>query len=138
MNLGTATHTSKSDCLLDLLKTEFDDPDQAHELLDEFLEHETYSQSFCLRLLTLAKQRVGVSWDIRRLAVLMLEHQILKLSPDQREAFDFSFAQLNLKPGGGGATDGVSSSVLKEGYSTTAICGFIPEFRRRLARLNRV
>src|SRR5262249_6310289 len=32
----------------------------------------------------------------------------------------------------------LSRSVLKEGYSTTALNEFIPQFRRRLQRLNRV
>ena len=67
----------------------------------------------------------------------MLEHQILKLRPDNADAFDFLFTQLNLKEARG--TGGVIvSAVLKEGYSTTDVRQFIPEFLARLARLNRV
>ena len=67
----------------------------------------------------------------------MLEHQILKLHPEKVDDFDFVFTQLNLKEASGSG-QGIVRSVLKEGYSTTDLRQFIPEFRRRLARLNRV
>jgi hypothetical protein len=65
----------------------------------------------------------------------MLEHQILKLHPGDLDDFDFVLTQLNLKEASG---QGVVRSVLEEGYSTTDLRRFIPEFRRRLARLNRI
>ena len=79
----------------------------------------------------------GTSWDIRRLAVLMLEHQILKIHPDNLDEFDFLLTRLNLKKAGR-LNARIVSSVLKEGYSTTILRRFIPEFRRRLQRLNRI
>ena len=67
----------------------------------------------------------------------MLEHQILKLHPDNADDFDFLFTQLNLKEAGATGR-GIVSSVLKEGYSTTDVRQFIPEFLDKLARLKRV
>lgn len=106
------------------------------DLLAEFLRQDGYSRSFCQRLLKLAKQPTKASWDIRRLAILMLEHQALQLSPEHLEDFDFLLAQLNLKAPG--LHNDIKPSVLKEGYSTIVLRDFIPEFRRKLARLNRV
>ncbi|MGH9425812.1 MAG: hypothetical protein ACRD2L_05830, partial [Terriglobia bacterium] len=85
----------------------------------------------------MAKQRSDVPWDIRRLAILMLEHQILKLHSDEVDEFDFLLAQLNLKPAPG-LNIGVVSSVLREGFTTTELRPFIGEFRTKLERLNRV
>ena len=62
--------------------------------------------------------------------------QILKLRADDLETFDAIFVALNLKQPG--IERAVSASVLKEGYSTTELPGFIIEFRRKLSRLNRV
>lgn len=136
-NLGEAPRISRQIHLLNLLKAEFHDPHQASELFDEFLEQETYNKSFCLRLLALARERTGVPWDIRRLAVLMLEHQIFRLQPHDLDDFDFLLTQLSLKQAPG-LNQEIVSSALKEGYSTVDLRQFIPEFRRKLARLNRV
>ena len=129
------TCASSREPLLDLLATEFDEAQQAFALFDDLLQHERYNHGFCLRLFAVARQRTGASWSIRRLAVLMLEHQILKLHPGDLDDFDFVLTQLNLKEASG---QGVVRSVLEEGYSTTDLRRFIPEFRRRLARLNRI
>ena len=136
-HLARASGASSQQPLLDLLATEFDEAPQAFALFDELFRHERFSRGFCLRLLAVVKQRTSASWNIRRLAVLMLEHQILKLHPDNLDDFDFALTQLNLKEASGPGK-GIVSSVLKEGYSTTDLRRFIPEFRRRLARLNRV
>ena len=104
----------------------------ASALLDEFLGHRTFQKGFCRKLIELARQR-PVAWETRCLAVLMLEHQALKLRPDNLEAFDFLFAELKLK-----VRHGLSPALLKDGYSTTELRPFIDEFQRRLARLNRV
>lgn len=123
--------------LLNLLNTEFGNTTQAHVLVDEFLRQKTYQESFCLKLFGITTQRAGIRWDIRRIAVLMLEHQILKLQPDDLKNFDFILTQLKLKQKPKGNPELVSS-LLKEGYSTTNLRKFIPEFRNKLKRLNRV
>ena len=103
-----------------------------NDLLNEFLRQRTYQKTFCLKLLNLARDRKA-GWGTRCLAILMAEHLVLKLESDDLESFDELFAQLNIKAAGG-----VKPSLLKEGYSTTALRPFIREFQGRLARLNRV
>jgi hypothetical protein len=136
-NAGYVGRFSSQNHLRTILSTEFDDVHQAYGLLDEFLQHESYNHDFCLSLLTLAKHRTGVPWDIRRLAILILEHQILKLHPDNLSEFDFLLTQLGLIEAPGTNTR-IVSSVLKEGYSTNDFRPFISELCRKLARLNRV
>ena len=105
------------------------------DLFDEFLGRRTFQKSFCRKLIELARQR-SVPWETRCLAVLMLEHQLLKLSPGNREAFAYVFAELKLKAPG--VEQKLAPSILKDGYSTTELGPFIQEFQRRLARLDRV
>jgi len=118
------------------LKTESHREPVSNDLLNEFLRHRSYQKSFCRKLINLARQRAGVAWETRCLAVLMAEHQILKLQADDLDAFDQLFTQLKLKAAGASAP--LTAGVLKEGYSTTELAPFIGEFRSRLARLNRV
>lgn len=135
-NLGGAARISGGDRLLDLLTAEFHDTHQAYELFDEFLQQSTFNRHFCLRLLAIARQKTGVAWEIRRLAIVMLEHQILRISPNNFADFDFLLAELQLKPPG--LDHVLANSVLAEGYSTTELQFFVVEFRRKLERLNRV
>ncbi|MBC8031797.1 MAG: hypothetical protein H7Z16_17065 [Pyrinomonadaceae bacterium] len=136
-NLGRARRISSDTRLLNLMHSEFPDTHQAADLLEEFLRHRAYSRKYCLRLLSVARQGADFGWDIRRLAVLMLEHQILKLPSENLEQFDFLLAQLKLKPALG-LSIGVYSSVLREGFSTTELRPFVRQFRTRLERLNRI
>ena len=107
----------------------------AIDLVDEFLAHRTYQHAFCLKLFALGKNP-SASWETRRLAILMAENQILQLQPDNVAEFDALFSELRLKQPG--LHSAIASSVLKEGYSTTELRGFIIEFLRRLARMDRV
>jgi len=132
---GRSQRVSPKDDFLDLLKTEFDDARAAHRLLDDLLQHETYDRNFCLKLFEVAKQTGGAARQIRRLAILMLEHQILKLGPANSKEFDFLFTQLNLKQSPSSKSQ-IAGSVLKEGYTTTDVRGFTSEFRRKLERHN--
>jgi hypothetical protein len=136
-NSGMPSRISSRNHSHNLLTTEFQDAQQAYDLFYKFLERETYDKSFCLTLITVAQQRIGVAWEIRRLAILMLEHLVLKLDANNLEDFDFLLTRLNLKQAPG-LDRALASSLLKEGYSTTELRRFIPEFRRRLERLNRV
>ncbi len=123
--------------LLSLLTHHFERDAQAYSLVDEFLGKETYNKAFCTRLIEIARGTTGASWDLRRLAVLMLEHQILQISARSLNDFDFILTGLKLKPAPG-PTVALSSSLLKEGYTTTNLRKFIHEFRRKLQRLNHV
>ncbi|HSE18235.1 MAG TPA: hypothetical protein VLB46_14355 [Pyrinomonadaceae bacterium] len=104
----------------------------ANDLLDEFLRHHTFQKGFCRKLINLARQR-AVRWETRCLAVLMAEHQVLKLHPDDQDAFDWLFNELHLK-----TADALKPSLLKDGYSTIEPRAFTSEFQQRLARLDRV
>jgi len=135
--IGANSRDSSQNQLLKLLTSEFDDAHQAFDLFDEFLRHSSYNDSLCRRLLSVAKQKTGAAWAIRRLAILMLEHQILKLDPDNLDEFDFLLTQLNLKRALGPSHE-IVNSVLREGYSTTDFRQFFTELRRKLERSNRV
>ncbi|MGI9069720.1 MAG: hypothetical protein ACR2HX_25370, partial [Pyrinomonadaceae bacterium] len=136
-NLGRPSSTPAQGRLLSLLTTQFDDASQAYSLFAEFLTRNSYSRCLCLNLLAVAQDGTATSWDVRRLAVLMLEHQTLKIHLDDLDEFNFLFTQLNLKKAPA-LNAGIVSSVLKEGYSTTEPRHFILEFRSKLERLNRV
>jgi len=123
--------------LLSIVTRYFEREAQAYSLVEEFLGTESYDKAFCTTLIEVARGRTGASWDLRRLAVLMLEHQILKISPRSLNDFDFILTALKLKPAPG-PTVALSSSLLKEGYTTTNLRKFIPEFRRKLQRHNHV
>lgn len=107
---------------------------EAQTLVEEFLGNESFNKAFCSTLIEVARGRTGASWELRRLAVLMLEHQILKLSPRGVNDVDFILTELKLKQ----QTGALSSSLLKEGYTTTELRKFIPEFRRKLQRFDHV
>jgi hypothetical protein len=128
---------SRQNRLFNLFKTEFSDVRRAYEMFDEFLRQKTYNDDFCLKLLAIAKRKDEASWDLRRLAVLMLEHQALKIPPNQLDDFELLFTRLDLMSAPG-INKAIVRSVLKEGYSATDLRDFIPEFRRKLERMNYV
>ncbi|MFY9611558.1 MAG: hypothetical protein WAU45_23465 [Blastocatellia bacterium] len=123
--------------LCDLVGSEFDHDPWALTLVESFLQVKSHQRKFCLELLEIARGGRSFSWELRRLAILMLEHQILKLPPDDSSEFAFLFRELGITSADG--VDGyVSEAVLKEGYTTTRMADFVREFRLRLSRLNRV
>lgn len=136
-DLGRPSITPAQQRLLSLLTTQFDDATQAYDLFAEFLQHDTYSRSLCLKLLAVARPGTGTPWGIRRLAILMLEHQVLKIHPDALDEFNSLLTQLNLKQAPT-RNAGVVASVLREGFSSTNLRRFINELRSKLQRLNRV
>src|SRR5919206_187819 len=86
--------------LRDIISREFDSDPLALALFDEFLSGRAYSRSLALKLIDVAKGKVGATWELRRLAALMLENQILKLSAEDASEFDLLFVNLGLKPSG--------------------------------------
>jgi hypothetical protein len=135
--LGKPANLSARNRLCRFLANEFDSHSGVYDLFTQFLSHSSFSKSFFLALLSVARDGVGTPWSTRRAAVLMLEHQILKISQDDFSEFNFVLNQLHLKRSPSVNGD-VTQSVRKEGYTTTRLRQFIPEFRRRLERLNRI
>ncbi|HKU74775.1 MAG TPA: hypothetical protein VJR02_12765 [Pyrinomonadaceae bacterium] len=119
--------------LLNLLASEFHNPAQVFDLIDGLLSYDSYDRSFCKKLISICKQRTGLPWNLRRIATLVLENQVLKIDPEDLDTFDSLLVQLDLKQRG--LKNPLNKSVLKEGYTSTDIRRFVPEFRRRLERL---
>jgi hypothetical protein len=86
----------------------------AGALVDRFLQTVAYDAAFCLDLVALARDRHQYSWALRRLAILMLEHQVRALSPEDEE---------------------VGSLLTALGLPDLTA---FPDLRARLARLDRV
>lgn len=120
--------------LLSTLTPRFEGDAHAYGLLEKFLSCETFNKTFCKELIEIARGKTGASWELRRLTVLMLEHQILQIPARSVADFDFILTELNLKK----QTGVLSNSLLKEGYTNTNLRRFIPEFRRRLEKLEYV
>ena len=119
--------------LLNLLATECHNPSQVYDVIDGLLTHDSYDPAFCKNLISICKQRSGIPWNLRRIATLVLENQILKIDPEDFDSYDALLVQLNLKQRG--LKSPLNKSVLKEGYSATDLRTFVLEFRRRLERL---
>ena len=128
-------HPSTPTTSLNFLETEYEQNPSGQELFKEFLQVETYHRSFVTKLLYIAKGHAGDSWNVRQLATLMLQHQVRLLPPNKSSEFNYLFTQLKLKTL---EATTVKDDVLKEGYTTTDLGGFIVEFRRKLERFHRV
>jgi hypothetical protein len=124
---------SRRERLLSILSLRFEGEAEAYALLEQFLSNETYNKTFCRELIQIARGKTGASWELRRLAMLMIEHQILKIPARSLNDFDFILTEFNLKKQAGPNIT-LSGALLKEGYTTTNLRRFIPEFRRKLAR----
>ncbi|HET6975884.1 MAG TPA: hypothetical protein VFI24_06160 [Pyrinomonadaceae bacterium] len=129
----SAIRAARKPELFNLLASEFHNPSQILPLIEGLLSHESYDNSFSKKLISIARQRSGIPWNLRRIATLVLENQVLKIDPTDLDTFDSLLVQLNLKQRG--LKNSVHKSVLKEGYTSTDIRRFVPEFRRRLERL---
>jgi hypothetical protein len=120
-----------------VLADEFPDNPPASALIDAFLRHRNaYRADFVEDLLSAARD-ASRPWEVRRLASLMLQAQLLTLAHWPTDEALHVLGRLGLldpsRP-----SDRLSRSVLKEGYTTTEPSGFLREFRRRLKRLSRV
>ena len=69
-------------------------------------------------LVPVARGHHGESWAERRLAVLLLEHHLLQLPPDDLHAFDLVLTALGLKPRPA-TMYRCDAEVLDQGFSTT-------------------
>src|ERR1044071_619134 len=109
------SYRSKARSLLEAAAADFQDAHLAYDLFEQLLDHQTYDRSFCKRLLEVANGKTPARWETRRLAVLMLEHQVLKLDPRRNQEFDFLLGALGLRE----SARAVARSVLREGHTTT-------------------
>jgi hypothetical protein len=125
------------DRLHEMAEAEFGAGSRAMHFLSAALGNGDYNRDFAFELLAAATGRSGESWAVRRLALLSLENQLIRLSPDDPNEFDPILVALGLKPEPGFEIP-LRASVLKEGYSTLSLRGFVKELTRRLRRLNRV
>lgn len=102
-------------------------------LFSRFLDEDgsrRFRRPFVHHLLNVGQGDGGDRWEVRCLAALMLQQQVLRL-PESRFR---ELADLLTRLGLLDATGLVRASVLAEGFSTTEPRAFAGELRRRLAR----
>jgi hypothetical protein len=116
---------------------EFPDNPPASALIDAFLRHRNAYRADLVEDLLSAARDASQSWEIRRLASLMLQAQLLMLPHWPTDEALHVLGRLGLLDPSRPA-DRLSRSVLRDGYTTTEPWGFLREFRRRLNRLSRV
>ena len=116
---------------VEILDLEFGGDRRVAELFQHFLTCVNYSRSLAFLLIDVAQGIRGDSWEVRRLATLMLQEHLLSLPAGDTIEFKIVLGRLGLET----TSDGkMPSRVLKEGYSCRELPEFIREFRRRLAR----
>jgi hypothetical protein len=116
---------------VEVLGREFGGDARAVRLFRQFMTRGSYSRAFASALIDVAQGRCDDSWEVRRLATLMLQQHLLSLRPGDAPEFAIVLGRLGLEVDCGGNLPG---RVLEEGYSRRDLRGFIREFRRRLAR----
>jgi hypothetical protein len=121
------------DALARVLDDEFGGDRRAFLLIDQFVHAADYDRGFAVLLMEVARGRQFDSWELRRLAALVLQRHLLKLDVDDTSEFRFVLEQLGIRTDVGSKTQ-LPASVLKEGYSSTDLKRFIREFRQRLER----
>jgi len=120
-----------------LVREQLSDGAHAAALLHRCLHRRTYHRAWCLELIAIARAPTSWTWELRHLATLILEQQLLKLPADDLREYRVLLKELGLvrrNDVNGHVRDGVR----KEGYSTTQLNGFVAELRRRLERLERL
>lgn len=122
--------------LLRTLEAELGGDSRALGLCAAFLGATGYSARLAAKLLKVAAGGQGDRWEVRRLAALMLQQQMLRLPAGDLPELDRLLARLGLKKPGVGSP--LRESVLAEGYTRRDLPGFARELRRRLARARRV
>lgn len=119
-----------------LLRAEIGGAPGGEELCAAFLVCRGYSSALADRLIAAGRGARGESWEVRRLAALMLQCLALRMPRAELgglgELDQFCVA-LGLKDVAGVDLP-LSERVLAEGFTTTALAGFGRELRRRLGR----
>lgn len=99
-------------------------------LVARFLETPSYARPLALELLDAAGS-AGAPWELRRVAALMLQSQVLRLSPRALAEFRLLCDRLGLCEAG---AERVRDSVLAEGFTATEPRAFARQLRARLSR----
>lgn len=119
--------------LLRVLRDEFCPASSPVSLVKNFLSTETYSREFTCRLLEQAKDSKGGDWVVRQLAVLILEHQVLKIAPSDLSEWTHVLGNLGLIQQDTNPAE-VDSVVLNQGFTSIRLQEFVAQLARRLAR----
>lgn len=90
-----------------------------------------------LDLAGVARGLEGDSWEVRRLAALLLQCRAFRLPARRWRELDELLVELGLKAAAGSKVP-LDADVLKDGYSTTELPGFLEELRRRLGKAERI
>jgi hypothetical protein len=101
-------------------------------LLAELRRVERFDPDLFRAVLAAARDGQAMPWESRRVAVLMLEHLLLKIPSGRMAKFDLALSALGIKEA---EEPGVRSDLLLEGYTATDLRSFVPQLRRRLKRL---
>jgi hypothetical protein len=120
-----------------LAEAGFETGGRAMQWLGATLSQRAYNRDTAFALLRAGQGRSGESWGERCLALLLLENQLLRLSPDDLAEFDLILVGLGLKAQTGRELP-LRTSLLEQGFTTLSLAGFVVEFIRRLSRLNRI
>lgn len=119
----------------DVLARELGPGSRPASLVGRFLASGSYSRPLALDLLDAAAGREGDSWEVRRVAALLLQGQVLRVPAGNLAELELLLSRLGLLEAG---SDRVREDVLAEGYSTAEVRGFARELRRRMSPARRV
>jgi hypothetical protein len=131
MKLGPST--TPPPWLVELLEAHCPGRPDAVRLLHDFWRHRrAYQRKFALSLLDVARGARDHSWEVRCLAGLMLQYQLIYLPVSEVKEHAYLLWKIGLMASAGAGT--VHSRILSEGYTTTDPAHFLRELRRRLTR----
>src|ERR1044071_3619186 len=109
-NIDTHRFRNLSDQMLLTLRAELPNFVEAWNLFDEHFRYHTYDRLYTESLIDRSRKPTA-TWAIRRLAALMLHHQLSLLSEPNLAEFEFVFERLGIKKAG----EPLSDFFLKEG-----------------------
>jgi len=118
------------------LEAELGGDSRALDLCAAFFRTPGYSPRLAAELLEVAAGEQRDRWEVRRLAALMLQQQVLRLTAKDLAELDGLLVRLGLKESGVDCP--LREGVLAEGYTRRDLPGFARELRQRLARARRV
>lgn len=122
------------DQLAALIASRYPGETRIAELFQSFMGVKAYDPAFLSRLIA-ASRSSDASWNLRGVAVLMMEGQALAMW----ECVGFGEASVGLLSELGLLVNGrIRESVLREGYSTTEPHAFAVELQTRMMRLTRI